>query len=236
MRVSKFISENGIASRRKAEEFILNGRVSVNNKLVTQLGTKIDPQKDSVRVDQKLITLNTEKIYYLLNKPIGYTTTTKDRHAKHTVLELVPKTTRVFPVGRLDKNTTGLLILTNDGDLAFRLTHPKFEKEKEYEVFCSSKLSNDNIKKLKKGIHLEDGPTLPVKIKTIKDSPNEFIYSIIIREGRKRQIRRMFEHIGNRVVKLKRVRIDKLRLEGLKEGDWRNLKKDEVKKLYGEKH
>src|SRR3990172_811847 len=151
IRLQKFLSEAGIASRRKAEEIILDGRVSVNGKTTNELGTKIDPEKDRVAVDKKNVRIE-GKVYYLLNKPAGYTVTVKDPHAEHTVLELVPKSPSVFPAGRLDKATTGLLILTNDGELAFRLTHPKYDKEKEYLVACEKELGKGELLKIQDGM------------------------------------------------------------------------------------
>jgi len=159
-----------------------------------------------------------------------------DPHAKHTVLELINTEKRIFPIGRLDKNTTGLLILTNDGELTQKLTHPSFEKEKEYEVSIEKPLSNENIKKIEKGIPLEDGVTLPVKIKKNKSKQKNFIYSIIIKEGRNRQIRRMFEKIGHPVMELKRERVGRLTLGNLKMGKWRRLIEKEIKNLYGKRN
>ncbi|PIZ01033.1 pseudouridine synthase [bacterium (Candidatus Howlettbacteria) CG_4_10_14_0_8_um_filter_40_9] len=237
IRLSKFLSNAGISSRRKAEEIILEGRVCVNEKVVIELGTKIDPEKDKVTVDQVLIRANTKKVYYLLNKPAGYTSTSEDPHAKHTVLELVPSDIRVFPVGRLDKDTMGLLILTNDGELTQKLTHPRYEKEKEYIVICGSKLTDIEIKKLEIGIMLDDKKTAPTKVRFITGLPDKYFhYSVTIREGRNRQIRRMFESIRNPVIKLERVRIDSLSLGDLKEGKYREITKQEIDKLYGKRN
>lgn len=252
IRLSKFLSDAGIASRRKAEEIILAGRVSVNGGVIDELGTKVDPEKDKVTVDNKSIDTNVEKVYYLLNKPTGYTSTAKDPHAKHTVLELVPEEPRVFPVGRLDKDTTGLLILTNDGELTQKLTHPKYEKEKEYVVVCSRQLASGSIKKLEEGIILEGKKTAPAKIKSLssrhfglrlrgsdsrKEAKNQYFhYSITIKEGRNRQIRKMFESIRNQVISLKRIRVEELILGDLKEGEYRELTKQEIDKLYGKRN
>lgn len=237
MRLSKYLADSGVASRRKAEEIILEGRVSVNGETVRELGTKVDPEKDKVTVDDKNINANAEKIYYLLNKPAGYTSTAKDPHAKHTVLELVPEKPRVFPVGRLDKDTTGLLILTNDGELTQKLTHPSYEKEKEYIVICGSELTDIEIKKLENGIILDDKKTAPTKVRFIADNSDKYFhYSVTIREGRNRQIRRMFESIRNPVISLGRIRVDSLNLGDLKEGKYRELTKQEIDKLYGKRN
>lgn len=249
MRLSKFLAEAGVASRRKAEEIILEGRVKVNGDIINELGIKIDPEKDKVTVDAKSVNAKTEKVYYLLNKPAGYTTTVKDPHAEHTVMELLPENPRVFPVGRLDKGTTGLLIMTNDGELAYRLTHPKFDKEKEYLVSCASKLTLENIRKLEDGVPMDGRQTKPAKIRQIhlggadnkntlevSEKEKAFKYSIVLKEGKKRQIRRMFEHIGHPVLELKRIRIDDITLADLREGEWRRLEHFEVDKLFDLRH
>ncbi|MCL5094300.1 MAG: rRNA pseudouridine synthase [Patescibacteria group bacterium] len=225
-RLSKYLAKSGVASRRKAEELILAGRVMVNGIVQDKLGIKVDPERDKVTVDEKEIR-KSKLIYYLLNKPKGYTSTVSDIHVKRTVLGLVPKGERLYPVGRLDKNTKGLIILTNDGDLAQKLTHPSFEKEKEYLVKVEKEIKDSKLKRLEEGIKLEDGITRPAKIKKLKTTT----YSITIKEGRKRQVRRMFEKIGHPVKDLERIRIDSLIINDLKEGGYRPLKMEEIEKL-----
>lgn len=236
-RLQKFLANSGVASRRKSEELISQGQVRVNGSIITKLGTKIDPNQDKIEVNGQKIISNPEFVYYALNKPKGHTTTASDPHAKHNVLELVPPVPRVFPVGRLDKDTTGLLLLTNDGDLAYHLTHPKFIHEKEYLVkvrFQDKSLSNpDNLKqslhKLEKGIKLEEGITAPAKITNLQMLDNQTVsYHITIHEGRKRQIRRMNERIGLKVIELTRLRIAKLNLNNIPVGHYRQVAKEEI--------
>ena len=217
MRINKYIASCTGYSRRKAEELILSGKIKVNDKVVHDLGRQIETV-DKVYLDGKLISPN-NFFYYALNKPVGYTTTTSDPHAEKIITELVPKNPPVFPVGRLDKNTSGLILLTNDGDFAQKMTHPKYEKEKEYIVETDNPLSAKSLELLRKGIQLEDGMTAPAKVKVTGDKK----YSITIHEGKNRQIRRMIERVGTRVMTLKRIRIGDFELGDLKEGKYKNF-------------
>lgn len=226
MRLQKFLSEAGFCSRRHGEELILAGRVSVNGVIITKLGTKIDPEKDIVEVGGNRIEAKNELIYIALNKPKGYITTCSRERGK-IVLDLIDIPERVYPVGRLDKDSSGLLLLTNDGRLHNILSHPSFDHEKEYEVLVAWPISDEALDKMTSGIHLLGNRTRPAQIKRI--TPSQF--RIVLKEGRNRQIRRMVEKVGNRVKELKRIRISNVRLGSLKEGCWRYLTEKEKKKL-----
>ncbi len=224
MRLNKYLSEAGIASRRVADKLISEGKVKVNNKVVNVLGTKIDPGQDIVYCFNKQVKLPDKLIYIAINKPKGYLTTTSDPEKRLTVMSLVPYEYKVHPVGRLDLESEGLLILTNDGDLTQKLTHPKYGHEKEYKV-KANKIINDNfVETLKKGIRLGEGLAQADKIEVI----NEKEFNIIIHQGWKRQIRRMVEKLNYQVISLQRVRINKLRLGKLKLGGYKVIKKNEI--------
>jgi pseudouridine synthase len=232
MRLQKFLSRAGIASLRRSEVLIQEGRVSVNDKTITKLGTKINPDIDRIKVDNKNVFLTPKKIYILLNKPIGYITTANDPKYRPCVMDLLKNVkTRVYPVGRLDKDTEGLLLLTNDGDSTYALTHPKYEVEKEYFVRINGTLDAKNIEKLSQGILLEDGLTSPAKINDVKSINGQSTFKIIIHEGKKRQIRRMIEAVGHEVVELKRIRISQLKLGNLPLGKFRYLTSEEIDTL-----
>ncbi|HUT21798.1 MAG TPA: pseudouridine synthase [Candidatus Bipolaricaulota bacterium] len=227
IRLQKYLADCGIASRRSAEELILRGKVKVNGKTVKELGVKVD-LKDKVEFNGKIVKPEQKKIYIMLNKPIGYLSTVKKGKEKgKTVLDLVKVKERLFPIGRLDKDSSGLLILTNDGDLALKLTHPRFEKEKEYSVTVDKEITKSFIEQMKKGVKITEGKTLPAKVKQT-DSKN---FQIVLREGKNRQIRRMCESLGYRVRSLSRIRINKLKLAGLKSGEFRYLNEEEIKNL-----
>jgi len=226
IRLQKFLADAGVASRRRAEEFILQGRVKVNGETVREMGVKINPGKDQIYYRGKEVKLNPEKIYIILNKPAGYLSGCR-RFKEKTILDLVDLKQRLYPIGRLDKNTTGLLLLTNDGDLAEKLTHPRYEQEKEYEAEVDKKIEDKDLGKLVKGVDLADGKTLPAKTKRLGDKK----FSIILREGRKRQIRRMADVLGYKITNLKRIRVKDLTLGNLKTGEWRYLSEVEIKKL-----
>lgn len=219
MRINKYIASCTEHSRRKAEELVLTGRIKVNNEVIRDLSTQIS-ESDKVYLDDKLITQQ-KFIYYALNKPVGYTTTTSDPHAKKIITDLVPKDPPVFPVGRLDKDTSGLIFLTNDGDFAQKMTHPKYEKEKEYVLETNKPLSASSLERLRKGIELDDGMTAPAKGQSLGKN----LYSITIHEGKNRQIRRMIEKVGARVVSLERIRIGDFELEDLREGKYKTFDK-----------
>lgn len=216
-RINKYIASCTGYSRRKAEELVLTGKVKVNDEVVRDLSTQIN-ESDKVYLDGKMIAPQ-KFVYYALNKPVGYTTTTSDPHAKKIITDLVPNDPPVFPVGRLDKNTSGLILLTNDGDFAQKMTHPKYEKEKEYIVETDKFLSEKLLDKLRHGVELEDGKTAPAKIKATGSKK----YSIIIHEGKNRQIRRMTEAVDAKVITLKRIRIEDFELENLIEGEYKTF-------------
>lgn len=238
IRLQKYLSQAGIASRRASEHLILKGRVKINGITVKELGTKINPESDIIEVDGKICDIKHNYIYLLLNKPTGIITSVKDPFGRPTVLQLLEGVKeRVFPVGRLDKDTSGLLLLTNDGDLTYKLTHPKFKVFKTYIARIKGTIKEKEIKALKEGIMLEDGLTSPAKIKIIKICNNSTIIELKIYEGRNRQVRRMCAAIGHPVISLKRTEIGKLSLKGLKVGQWRYLNQEEInyiKKLKGE--
>jgi 23S rRNA pseudouridine2605 synthase/16S rRNA pseudouridine516 synthase len=232
-RLQKVMAEAGVASRRKCEELIRDGKVKVNGKVVTEMGFKVEPSTALIEVEGKTL-LPEKKIYLLLNKPKGYVTTLNDPQKRPTVLDLIPQSIeqRIYPVGRLDYHTEGLLLLTNDGELTFALTHPKKEIEKTYLAWVKKSPSEKELEQLRKGIELEDGPTSPAKVKVIKEKDGLTLLQITIHEGRKRQIRRMLKAIGYPVVNLKRIKIGPLSLGNLKKGECRHLTEEEVKKLY----
>jgi 23S rRNA pseudouridine2605 synthase len=231
-RIQKIISAAGVTSRRAAEQLISEGRVRVNGHVVTELGTKADASTDHIKVDGKLINPRQPLTYVMLNKPAGYVTTMADPEGRPTVLSLLKGLKiRVYPVGRLDYNTEGLLLLTNDGDFAHLITHPKHELPKTYRAKVKGVLEDREINELENGIYLDDGKTAPAKVKKIsKEEANSWL-DITIHEGRKRQVRRMFDRIGHSVIKLKRIRTGNLMLGNLPEGGFRYLSTAEVNML-----
>jgi 23S rRNA pseudouridine2605 synthase len=231
-RVQKIISAAGITSRRAAEQLILEGRVRLNGQVVTELGTKADASKDHIKVDGKLINPKQPLVYIMLNKPAGYVTTMADPEERPTVLNLLKGLKiRVYPVGRLDYNTEGLLLLTNDGDFAHLITHPKHELPKTYRAKVKGVLEDHQIQQLQSGIYLDDGKTAPAKLKKVsKEEANSWL-EITIHEGRKRQVRRMFDRVGHSVIKLKRIKTGSLILGDLPEGAFRYLTPAEVEAL-----
>jgi 23S rRNA pseudouridine2605 synthase/23S rRNA pseudouridine2604 synthase len=226
MRLQKFLSEAGICSRRKGEVYIREGRIRVNSRIVTELGTKIDPEKDRVEFDGKGVALKSKPIYIVLNKPKGYVTSCSHPGEK-IVLDLIDILQRVYPIGRLDKDSTGLLILTNDGSLHHRLSHPSFDHEKEYDVTVSRPITDGSLRNIAAGLPMMGTKTRPAKIRRISSRR----FRIILKEGRNRQIRRMVRKVGNRVTGLRRIRVSKIKLGSLAEGAWRNLTEKEKKEL-----
>jgi len=233
--LQKYLAGAGIASRRKCEELILQGRVEVNNFVVTELGTKVDPRKDIIKVDDKLVKYKEDKhySYILLNKPKGYLTSLSDPFGRPTVLDLLKGVKeRVFPVGRLDFNSEGLLILTNDGELAYALTHPAKEVEKVYIVKVKGIPSSEKLKTLSKGVTLKNNYKIsPCNIYLLKTVNGNAILKVKIKEGKKRQIRKMAEYIGHFVLKLRRIQTGPISLKGVKPGEYRYLNKEEIKSL-----
>ncbi len=234
-RLQKLLAQAGVSSRRAAEELITAGRVAVNGQLVTVLGTKADPERDTITLDGKPVRQASRKVYVLLHKPAGYVTTMKDPQGRPVVTDLLKGAKeRLFPVGRLDYNTEGLLLLTNDGTWANTLAHPRHEVEKEYHVRVRGEVSAEQINSLASGVILEDGPTAPARVSEIKASDNNTWLSVAIHEGRFRQVRRMCEAVGLSVVRLKRVRYGMLPLGDLKPGEYRVLSEGEARMLSGE--
>ena len=231
-RLQKLISRAGIASRREAENLILAGRVTVDGKIVGELGKKFNPKLHQICVDKKPLTFAEEKIYILLNKPRGYVSTAKDERGRRTVLDLVKEIPeRIFPVGRLDLNSEGVLLLTNDGELTNSLIHPRFKIKKTYRVKVTGEVTEEKMDLLREGIELDDGLTAPAEIYLLEKNSDTTILEITIHEGRNRQIRRMFSAVGCDVKRLKRINFAGLTLQGLGIGKFRRLTSEEIKKL-----
>lgn len=237
IRLQKYMAEAGISSRRKAEELILEGKVKVNGKIVDELGIKIVPNKDIVEYNGKKVVLEKEYVYILLNKPIGYVTTVKDQFNRDSILDLVKTNKRIVPVGRLDMYTSGAIILTNDGDFVYKVTHPKHEIEKTYTVTIKGIVKNNEVEELKKGVKIEDYITKPAKVKILKTDEEKNIsrLEITIHEGKNRQVRKMCEAIGHKVLALHRSKIAGIGVKDLELGKWRYLTNKEVKKILNEK-
>jgi 23S rRNA pseudouridine2605 synthase len=226
VRLQKLLAQAGLGSRRTAEELIAAGRVRVNGK-VAVLGARVDPEDDLVEIDGVPVPVNPGFVYYLLNKPAGVVTTAADTHGRPTVVDLVPAQPRVFPVGRLDQATEGLLLLTNDGGLAHRLTHPSFGVDKEYLAEVEGEPSRSAIRRLREGVDLEDGRTTPARVALVAPT----LIRLTIHEGRNRQVRRMCEAVGHPVRRLVRTRIGPITDHRLRPGEWRALDLDEVRSL-----
>ncbi len=234
IRLQKYMADSGIASRRKCEELILAGKVKVNNQVVTTLGVKVNPEKDKVEFNNKIISMNEDNVYILLNKPIGYVTTSNDQFNRPTVLDLIKGVKqRIVPVGRLDMYTSGALILTNDGDFVYRVTHPKHEIEKTYNVTLKGFISQEAVEKLRNGVEIEDYVTKPAKVKILKIDKEKNIsrLEICIHEGKNRQVRKMCEAVGQSVMALHRSKIGNISVKDLKIGQWRYLKKNEISNI-----
>lgn len=234
-RLQKYLANSGIASRRKAEEYILAGKVKVNGKVVTELGTKVNSEKDVIEFEGKRVNNDIKKVYVLLNKPIDYVTTVKDQYSRNTVVDLVKNAgSNLLPVGRLDMYTSGALILTNDGDFIFHVTHPKHEVEKTYTVTLRGKVTNEEVEELKKGVIIdEEYKTKPAKVRIMKidEEKNLSRLEIVIHEGKNRQVRKMCEAIGKKVIALHRSKIGNIGVKDLKIGQWRYLTAKEVEML-----
>lgn len=234
MRLQKYMALSGVASRRASEELITQGLVQVNNIVVTELGTKIDPKTDRVKVNDKSIRLESKKVYVLLNKPIGYVSTMNDEKDRRIVTDLIEGIDeRIYPVGRLDADTTGLLLLTNDGDLAFKITHPKNEVLKRYIAIVEGVPNRVELERFRKGLILDGKPTAEAFIKIAKRYDTESILEISLHEGRNRQVKKMCEMINHPVKKLRRIAIGNIEIGGLEIGNWRHLEEEEVKYLKG---
>ena len=237
VRLQKFLAEAGIASRRKCEELIMQGKVAVNNAIVTELGTKIDPETDKVKYKEKNVENDTEKVYILLNKPIGFVTTAKDQFDRDTVLDLIKINERIVPCGRLDMYTSGALILTNDGEFVNKITHPKHEITKTYTVTLKGIITDEEVQNLRDGVEIDDDgtsyKTQNAKVKILKTDTEKNIsrLEIVIHEGKNRQVRKMCEAVGRKVLALHRSKIGDLTVKDLKIGTWRYLKKEEIDRL-----
>ncbi len=232
MRLNKFLAEAGIASRRGSDEIIRAGRVTVNGNKPEEMGVLVDPESDEVKLDGRMVILRRHTVYCMLNKPVGYLTTVADPHGRKTVMELledIPE--RIFPVGRLDFDTDGLLLITNDGALSNALTHPRYQIEKEYRVEVRGIPNTDQLSSLESGILLDGRLTGPAKIHIDSASRRKTSLRVTVKEGRKRQIRLMFRHIGFEVYGLTRLRVGPIHLGSLKDSCWRYLTDTEVREL-----
>ena len=231
MRINRYIASSGLCSRRKADELIENGNVKVNNITLKEPGYDVKPG-DLVEVNGTLIEGSEKKEYIMLNKPVGYITSAKDEQGRPTVMDLVTDVEgRIFPVGRLDYNTSGLLIMTNDGDFAYKVSHPKHQKGKTYRAKVQGIISQTKLRKLEKGIDIGGFVTSPAKAKIVKELPKQTVVDLTIYEGRNRQVRKMFKALGNPVVELERIAIGDVRLGRLAVGGYRNLTKAEIESL-----
>src|SRR5512139_3564118 len=231
-RIQKLLAQAGYGSRRACEEFLTEHRVTVNGKVV-ELGAKADPIRDVIKVDGKRVHFESKRIYLALNKPIGVVTTNADEFGRQTVRDLIPLEGHLYPVGRLDADSEGLVLLTNDGDLANALTHPRYEHEKEYHVLVEGEPSNSTLAAWRHGVLLEGQMTAPAKVDVVDGGRGQTWLRVIMREGRKRQIREVAGMLGHPVKYLQRVRIGPIRLTNLKVGEWRHLSASEVKLLQG---
>ena len=227
MRLQKFLSAAGICSRRRGEEFIKTGRVTVNGRIIVELGTKIDPENDLVRFDGKPVNYKQPLVYIALNKPVDYVTSC--RHpGERIVFDLVNIAQRVYPIGRLDKASTGLLLLTNDGRLHHKLSHPSFEHEKEYDVTVTKTITDGALQKMAAGLPMMESKTRPARVQRIASRR----FRIILKEGKNRQVRRMVRKVGNQVTRLKRIRVAGIKLGQLPTGKWRHLTEKEKEEIW----
>ena len=234
VRLQKYLADSGIASRRKCEELILDGKIEVNGQVVTELGTKVSEQ-DIVKYNGKVVKPIEEKVYILLNKPIGYVTTARDQFQRETVLDLIKTDKRIVPVGRLDMYTSGALILTNDGEFVNMLTHPKNEVDKTYNVTLKGKITEEEIIQLQNGVEIDESyVTKPAKVKILKidEEKNISRIQITIHEGKNRQVRKMCEAINKKVLALHRSKIGNIEVKKLKMGQWRYLTYKEIENLH----
>lgn len=232
MRIAKYLAHSGIASRRQCEELIKAGQVKVNGAVITALGTQVNPDVDIIELRGEIITNSQSAVYYLLNKPPGYICSAYDPQGRPTVVDLIKnRGERIYPVGRLDYDTAGLIILTNDGEFANLMVHPRYKIKKTYEAWVKGRVREQELKPLTKGIMLEDGMTAPAEVRLLRIKAQESLIKIVIHEGRKRQVKRMCAAIGHPVIRLERTGFGFLSLDGLKEGQYRFLSNSEVKAL-----
>ncbi|MBD7914824.1 rRNA pseudouridine synthase [Clostridium sp. Sa3CUN1] len=233
-RLQKYMARCGVASRRKCEEIILSGKVSVNGKVVNELGIKVNSEVDKVYYEGNIITPEENKLYIMLNKPEGYITSVKDEKGRKTILDLVNVDERIYPIGRLDYDSSGLILLTNDGDIYNKIIHPRVEIDKKYIVLCKGEFTKEELRKFEEGIDIGGYITAKSKIKVIdkeidrKTNGINTLVEICIHEGKNRQIRRMCEALGHEVISLNRISVGDIKLGYLKKGEWRNLTKSEL--------
>ena len=231
-KLHKYLARCGIASRRKSEQLILDGVVEVNGKIIKTLGERVDPLKDVVKVRGKKVQLPKEKLYYMFFKPEGYLTAASDPEGRPTIFDLLPELKgKVNPVGRLDMDTEGLLFLTNDGDFAFRMTHPKFEVKKTYRAIVQGEITKKALETLSKGVPLEDGLTKPAQVVLKENRKKTSVIELTIHEGKKRQVRRMLSFVGFPVLFLKRIEVDRVPLKHVDKGQYRPLTERELIRL-----
>jgi 23S rRNA pseudouridine2605 synthase len=231
LRLNKALSGAGLGSRRAVEELVRAGRVSIAGEVVRDLGRRVDPARDRVEVDGSRVVLDERRRYWLLNKPAGVVSTAADPAGRPTVVEMVPTQPRVFPVGRLDRDTEGLLLLTNDGPLAYRLTHARYGVEKRY-LAEVERLPADALARLRKGVQLEDGFARPVRARVVAGSGRRKMVEVVLVEGRNREVRRLLEAVGAPARRLVRTAVGPIRLTGLAPGEYRPLRPEEIRKLY----
>lgn len=228
MRLNKFMAASGVAARRKADQLVARGRVRINGEVATSPGLQVDPHRDRVEVDGRVLGGPEPHSYIMVNKPLGHITTAHDPRGRPTVLDLIPqRKPRLFPVGRLDADSDGLLFLMNDGRLAFRLTHPRYQVDKTYHVRLDRPVMNGALEQLSRGIVIDDGPTAPAELRHLPGRSRSRV-EISIHEGRNRQVRRMFDTLGYRVESLRRVRFGSVSLGALRPGEWREMTSAEV--------
>jgi 23S rRNA pseudouridine2605 synthase len=234
VRLHKILADAGVASRRKGEALILAGRVSVNNKIIKELGIMADPAYDRIRVDGKPLPHPAPKVYYLLYKPRGVITSLHDPEGRTTIKDLIPRIkAKIFPVGRLDYDAEGLLLLTNDGEMAMRLAHPRYRVPRTYLVKVKGVLTADEMERIEKGVMLDDGMSPAIKVNPIRRLQKNSVVRVTMHEGRNRVIKRTFEAIRHPVLRLKRIEFASLTLEGLQPGDYRPLSAEEIERLRG---
>ncbi|MCX7943913.1 MAG: rRNA pseudouridine synthase [Deltaproteobacteria bacterium] len=232
VRINKFIAESGYTSRRKVDDLIAQGRIKVNGRVLREMGVMIDPDVDIVTIDDEVVLPEKEKVYILLNKPPKTICSSYDDRGRRTVIDLVNSKVRVFNVGRLDYDAEGVLLLTNDGELANMLTHPKYQVERIYHVKVKGVISPLKLLELKKGVHLRDGFVKPASIKVIKSTGINTWVEVILKEGKHHEIKRLFEYVGYDVIRIKRVEFAGLRVDDIPVGGYRELSPKEVKRLY----
>jgi len=232
MQLNKYIALSGVTSRRKANILIKEGKITVNGTIITEMGVTVKPETDKIELNNEVLQIPSKYRYILLNKPEKVITSFTDQRKRTLVVDCINVKERIYPVGRLDYDTTGVLLLTNDGDLTYRLAHPKFEIDKIYEVLVHGYITNNDIQKLKSGVDIGNGNTVNGEAKIINRNSEKSLIEIVIHEGKKRQIKRMMKSLNHPVIKLTRTVFAGLTTEGLQEGEWRELKPEEVTMLY----